>query len=130
MTLSDVVVAALRAAGIATGDAIAKDGAADLTPPYVVVYPWSATFDGPVTNRNADADPAIQIKAVGKTRGSAEKVANQARVVMLGALAAPTGQVFRGSVSHELSRGVLRDDATDPPLFWADDVYRFYLTPA
>lgn len=135
MTLTDVVVAALRAEGIATGDAVAKDeteppASQDLTPPYVVVYPWTATYDGPATDRNADADPAIQIKAVGHTRGSAEHVAQLARAVMLGVLAAPTGQAYRGQASHELSRGVLRDNAAAPPLFWADDLYRYYLTPA
>jgi hypothetical protein len=130
VTLTDVVVAALKGAGIATGDGIAKDGAVDLAPPYVVVYPWTATYDGPVTDRNADGEPAIQIKAVGKTRGAAENVGVEARAVMLGALASPTGQQYSGAPSHELGRGVLRDDSTTPPLFYADDVYRYYLTPA
>lgn len=130
MTLRDVVVAALRAAGIATGDGVAKDAAGDLAPPYTVLYLVGGTSDGPVADRNADRAPLLQIMAVGRSAGSAENVAAAARAVMLGTLAAPAGFVFAAAAFHEVSQGIRRDDDTTPPLFYAVDQYRYWLTPA
>lgn len=130
MTLTDVVVAALRAAGIRTGDGIAKDTTGDLAVPYTVVYPFSGVYDGPVSAPSADAAPVLQVTSVGLTRGSAEHTALLAGAVMLGPLAAPAGFVYAGVAVRELSQGIRRDDDPVPPLFFAVDHYRFSLTPA
>lgn len=124
--LTDALLTALRAAHPRVGDAIAPD---DTTYPYAVLYPAGiGSTSGPVSDANADSTPLYQITCVGKVREEAEWLSDLLRPVALGALTVTGWKVADPRV--ETSQPVRRDDSTAPPVFYAADQIRYFLTPA
>lgn len=135
MNVQDALVAALKDAGIAAGDAQARDGTTELTGRYVVVWPWNEPpSDGPMADPNADRGIELQITACGPSRRAADQVAEQARPVALG-LPAPDGWAWIGAPQHQGAQPTRRETSTDPATpdasgWYRADLYRYAITPA
>jgi hypothetical protein len=134
-TPADVLVEALRAAGIPTGDAQAKDGTTELTGRYVVVWPvQEPPPDGPLADPNADRSIELQITAAGPSRRAADQVAEQARAVALGRLVPPAGWTWRSPARHAGGQAAVRETSVDPSSpdasgWYRADIYRYEITP-
>lgn len=101
--------------------------------PYVVLFPYPATWYGTEEDPNADVDYRVQVKAVGTTPEQADEAADRARSKLLdpatAASLAPTGRVLSGPVRCEPLRQATRDDTGPTPLFNCDDLYVVPTTP-
>lgn len=135
MSAADQLIAALRATGLATGDAQARVGTTELTGRHVVVWPVSEPPpDGPMADPNADRYIDLQVTAAGPSRKAAEQVAEQARVVALGQLDPPDGYAWRAVPRHLGGQPVQREASVDPAApdetaWYRADIYRYELTP-
>ena len=137
-THTTAIVAALASgAGVAVGDGQRPDGGgwqgAEGHSPfagYVVVYPISAGFDGPLADTHADSAAVWQTTCVGATRQQAQHIADTARSWLLanGRTVTIAGYGV-AQVAYDGGGDVRRDDTTKPPLFYAVDRYRFTTTP-
>ena len=136
MNVTDRLVAALEAAGLAVGDGQARNAGGPLTGRYVIVRPRIEVLgEGSIGDPNADREPELQITAVGPSRLAADQVAEQARAVALGDLAPPDGWVWMQGARFVTGTGAAPEPDTDPvdpdaPAWFRVDVYRYYLTPA
>lgn len=97
---------------------------------YAVLYPLTTTSDGPASDAHADVESRYQVTSVGTTRAQAQWVADRVRVAMLGGVLGVPGRSLSSPVEWAPSRGVDRDDDTNPPLFYAVDSYTVRTTPA
>jgi len=98
--------------------------------PYCVVYTLDdRTWDGPIADGQADAYQRIQVTVVGKTQEQCEALADLVHDSMLNQLL-PTVD-GRRPVLIDLDDGgqVLRDDAVQPPVFFAPLVFEILTTP-
>lgn len=135
MNTADQLIAALRADGLATGDAQARVGTTELTDRYVVVWPVSEPPpDGPMADPNADRFIDLQITAAGPSRKAAEQVAEQARTVALGRFDPPDGYGWRAVPQHLGGQPTKREISVDPGApdesgWYRADIYRYELTP-
>lgn len=135
MNATDRLIAALRAAGIATGDAQARVGTTELTGRYVVVWPYSeAPSNGPLGSPNADRTVDLQITACGPSRTAADQVAEAARTVALSRLDPPDGYAWQQVTQHLGGQPTRRDTSVDPATpdqsgWYRADIYRYTLTP-
>jgi len=124
---TDAVIAALEAAGLTVGDAVAPD---DTDPPYVVVYAIAGGGStGTLARPDDDAFLVYQATCVGTSREQAEWLADKA-LELLGpdAVAVPGRRVCR--VSLDMHGGIQRDDNVTPPVFWSAPRFRMTTTPA
>lgn len=134
MSVQDILVEALRDAGIATGDAQARVGTTELTGRYVVVWPYNEPpSDGPLGDPNADRTVELIVTSCGPSRRAAEQVAEQARPVALG-IAPPDGWSWIGAPQHVGAQPVSREISTDPSSpdqsgWYRTDIYRYVITP-
>jgi len=123
------VLAALRTAGLAVGDAVAPDTTA--TQKWAVVYGGGVgLLDGTMRDERSNASPVIQVTSVGTTAEQSEWVADTVRRTLLArpiTLAVANRRVL--SVSVEASQPTRRDDDVHPPLFYGVDLYRISTTP-
>jgi hypothetical protein len=128
-TETDAVIALLEAVGLTVGDAVGEtETGTKLTAPYVVVYPGSAMFDGPVHGQDDDASGLYQLTCVGSARQQAEWVRDEARDAFTTLTLAD--RELTQPPELEFSQGVRRDNDVEPPLFYAVDLYRVRSTPA
>ncbi|MEV4437485.1 hypothetical protein AB0K09_00460 [Streptomyces sp. NPDC049577] len=136
MNTADRLVAALRAAGIATGDAQARVGDVQLTGRYCVVWPvLERAGENTIGDPNTDRIIDMQITSVGPSRKAADQVAEAAGAVALGVLEPPDGQTWMCAPEYVVGNPTMREPPSDPArpdtAMWARaDVYRYYLTPA
>lgn len=120
-TLTDSLIATLRAGGLTVGDANATDsiygGGNALEPPYVVVYPAEgAGYDGTIGPGGTwtEIDKPFLPICIGTTRQQAEWLADMVAALLLGA----TDVSWRARPSG--GGAATRDDATgSPPLYRA-----------
>jgi hypothetical protein len=132
----DRLVAALRAAGIATGDGQARVGAEPLTGRYVVVWPvLHGRGPGTIADPNPDRTEDLQITSVGPSRGAADQVAEAARAVALGDLEPPDGFAWMCAPEYVVGNPTQQETSAGPaapeaPVWSRADIYRYYLTPA
>lgn len=122
---TDAVIAALQAAGLSVGDAVAPED----TPPYVVVY---RVFDGRSGTLGApDDDAAItyQITCVGGSRQQAEWLADEVAEKLATGLTV-TGRSVPRIAPEDGSGAVFRDDDVTPPVFYCTPRFRVLSTTA
>lgn len=137
MNAVDLLVDALRTAGLATGDAQARMGTTDLTGRYVVVWPYNESAStGPIGAPNADRTVDLQVTSCGPSRRAADQLAERARTVALTLTRGPsaTGYAWQQTAQHIGGQPVRRDTSVDPATpdesgFFRADVYRYLLTP-
>ncbi|MFE7609246.1 hypothetical protein [Streptomyces celluloflavus] len=136
MNVTDRLIEALRAAGIPTGDGEARQDDRELTGRYVIVWPVAEHAPtGTTWNPNADRRQDVQLTACGPTRRATDQVAEQARTVALGALAAPDGYAWLAPAAYVTGQPTTREHPTDPTRpdlrgFYRADVYRYTITPS
>jgi hypothetical protein len=134
---ADLLVAALRAAGIATGDAQALVGTEQLTGSYAVVWPYpEGAANGPIGAPNADRTVALQITACGPSRKAADVVAEAARAVALALHRGtpPTGYAWQQAPEYVGGQATTRESSLDPATpdtsgWCRADIYRYTITP-
>ena len=125
--LTTQIVAALEAAGLTVGRAVAPAGA---TPPYVVVYPLTGgTFDGGLDAPNDDARPTYQLSSVSANAQQCEWLADKARTAMVSASLTLTDRTVQ-KIDPVFTGGVIRDDDVQPPLFYSPERFEVWTTPA
>jgi hypothetical protein len=135
MNATDRLIAALRAAGIQTGDAQARVGTTLLAGRYCIVWPvLERAEEGTITAPNADRAIDLQITSVGPSRGAADQVARDAGMVALGALDPPDGYAWMCSAEYVVGNPVQQEESADPsapdtPVWSRADIYRYYITP-
>lgn len=137
MNTADLLVAALRAAGIDTGDAQARIGTRELTGRYAVVWPYpEMASDGPVGAPNADRTVSLQITSCGPSRRAADQVAEQARMVALALHrgAPPDDYAWLQAPEFTGGQAATRDASVDPATpdasgWYRADIYRYQITP-
>lgn len=123
---TDAILTALAGTGLPVGDGEAPAG----SPPYLVLYVVTSGFDGPAEDPQADMYAEFQVTAVGDTREQAEWARDKARAAMAAGVAAPAGRSMLEPVQLlDGGPGVQRDDAVQPPLFYAVDLYEASTTP-
>ncbi len=131
--LTDFVIAAAEAVGEIIGDGEAPVNADSLLSaglPYATVFSTGAReVTGPMDDRNADVRQEYQITTVGVSRKQAEDVREQIRAAVLGYdYSTLTGREVSGEITVEIYP-VDRDDAVQPPAFYAIDLFVFYTVP-
>lgn len=139
MTLADptphtsAVVAALRSAGIVTGDADKPNerwGPQTRTPgglfiPYAVVYYLEQSFDGTLGCPDDDSDFRWQVTCTGDTRQACDSLRHAVDVALIGQALTVAGRtVLR--VRADGGAGTRRDDSTIPPVFISTPHYAAY----
>lgn len=124
---------ALDAAPFPIGDAEAPRNPDDseIDPPYIVLYPIpGGTFDGPLSDSQADVTLIYQITAVGITRSQAQVEIDVARALMKKANVTIPNRRVRDLRHLTPNSGVVRDDDLPNPLFYGYDRYELDTTPA
>lgn len=137
MNAADLLIAALREAGIATGDGQARVGSNDLTGRYVVVWPHNEpASEGPIGDPNADRTVDLQITACGPSRTASDQMAEQARTVALRLTRGPSPDPYawQQAAQHIGGQPTRRDASVDPATpdesgWYRADIYRYQLTP-
>jgi hypothetical protein len=122
---TEAVLATLRAAGVTVGNA----SGAGLTSPYCVLYTDVGALDGPLGDRFADLTQTLFVHGIGTGPEQAQWEADKARVALLTMPITVAGRAVL-SITHVTSQPARRDDAVQPPLFYAVDQYRLATTPA
>lgn len=136
--ITPIIVAALRAADITTGDGHARQGSIELTGRYCVVWAGiEPAADGTLVDPNADQSIQVQITSVGETQTAAGFIARQARTVALStSLTPPAGYVWARHVpQHIVSNGVQPEPSSNPTSpdkqsWFKTDIYQYEITPA
>lgn len=96
--------------------------------PYGILHTVDATFEGPVSDSEADLVGVWQVTAVGATQAQAEKVADVARTALRTAVISVAGRTIT-RVRCEPAGS--RPDRTVTPQLWnVTDRYRITSTPA
>lgn len=133
--LTAAVVALLEAADliVAAGHQPAAGGwqatpANSTFKPYVVVWPLSGDLDGSIAVGHEDAQVIYQLSCVGASIEQAEWTADTARTALLTGPLALTGRSAPLVTIEELG-GAMRDDKTQPPVWWIADRYSILTTP-
>ncbi|MEU7044935.1 hypothetical protein AB0A77_28305 [Streptomyces varsoviensis] len=135
MNTADRLIEALRAAGIATGDAQAHVGSEPLTGRYCVIWQvLERAGENTVADPNTDRIVDLQITSVGPSRRAADQVAEAAGAVALGPLPPPDGRTWMGAPEYVVGNPTSRETPSDPahpeaPVWSRADIYRYYLTP-
>ncbi|MFJ9612660.1 hypothetical protein [Streptomyces noursei] len=135
MNVTDRLVAALRAAGMPTGDAEARQDGHELTGRYAVVWPVAEYAPaGTAWDPNQDRTLDVQITSCGLTRRAADQVAEQARRIALGAFAPPDGYGWLAPAAYVTGNPTTRENPSDPArpelrTYYRADVYRYTITP-
>ncbi|MCA1218699.1 hypothetical protein [Streptomyces sp. 8L] len=137
MNATGLLVDALRAAGIATGDAQARVGTTDLTGRYAVVWPYNElAANGPIGSPNQDRTVDLQVTACGPSRLAADQVAEACRTVALALTRTPgpDGYAWVQAAQHIGGQPTRRDTSVDPTTpessgYFRADIYRYQLTP-
>jgi uncharacterized protein DUF3168 len=120
---TDAVIAALDAAGLEVGDAVAPNA----NPPYVVVYRVFDRRDGTLTRPDDDATITYQVTCVGTSRKQAEWLADEVGQALEAGLIVSGRKIPR--IAPEAGSGtVMRDDDVTPPLFYVTPRYRVMST--
>jgi hypothetical protein len=130
------IIAALRAEGLAVGNAEQPPGSGWQNTPgtsthvaYVVVYPLAGgSLDGSLADGQEDAEALYQLTCVGASAEQAEWVADAARASLLGASLTVPGRSVPLIIIDTLG-GSVRDDNTQPPVWWIADRYSVRTTP-
>lgn len=136
MNACDRLVAALRAADLATGDGQARVGTDLLTGRFCVVWPvLHRAGENTIADPNTDRTVDLQITSVGPSRAAADQVAEAAGAVALGALEPPDGFVWMCAPQYVVGNPTQQETsadqaAPDQPVWSRADIYRYYLTPA
>jgi hypothetical protein len=130
---TDAVIAAIQDLGVTVGDGGGDaDGPVqkDLTLPYAVVYAVGATFDGPLSAEDLDADawPTTQVTFCGQTREQAQWLQDTVRAGLVGQVLAVDGRNL-GRVRLYMERPAGRDTSVTPYVWWAVDQYRTFSSP-
>ena len=104
----------------------------EISPPFLVIYPVvGGTFDGPLSDTQADVSLVYQITAVGKTRESAQAGIDLARAVLMDrSNVTITNRVVRDIRLVTPFSGIVRDDDLPNPLFYGYDRYELDTTPS
>lgn len=130
--VTDALLIALRTTGKQIGDAI-KPPSPNPPPtsfyPYAILYVGTPALDGNLLNPNEDGIHRAQVTSVAKDRRGAEWMRDRAREVLLDTDLDIEGHVIVWS-ELESSPPITRDDDVSPPLFYAVDIFRLYVTPA
>lgn len=116
--------------GLQVGDAEAPTNDAR---PYLVLFPLSpGNIEGPLNDQAADHWLEYQVTAVGDTREQAEWAQTKSRDAFLGGTnpTPPSGYAYQRDPELIPGQAVTRDDALQPPLFYAVDIYRFQVSPS
>ncbi|WP_424216026.1 hypothetical protein ACN20G_28170 (plasmid) [Streptomyces sp. BI20] len=138
ITPTDLLIGALRAARIPTGDAEAKDDKlAPLVGRFVVVYQVAEqTPDGPVSDTSVDRTVDLQVTACGPSRQAVDLTAEKARTVALAVTDGPppTGRSWLADAEHIVGAPVTRATPSDPDRpaetgWYRADLYRYRTTP-
>ncbi|MDT0477399.1 hypothetical protein RM863_35285 [Streptomyces sp. DSM 41014] len=136
MNVTDRLIEALTAAGLAVGDGQPRTSEGPLTGRYVVVRPRQVMRgEGSIGAPNADRTPELQITSVGPSRRAADQVAELADQVALGPMPPPDGFEWQQAAIYVSGAATTTEPTTDPtapeaPAWFRVDVYRYYLTPA
>lgn len=130
---TQAILALLNTTTVTVGDGHAPRGPnkEEITPPYAVLYSISGgTFDGPLSDTQADVTLMYQITAVGKTRSSAQIVQDIMRSVMQRENLVIPNRVVRDIRLVNPNIGLVRDDDLPNPLFYGYDRYEVDTTPS
>lgn len=135
--VTDAVVAALEDAGLTVGDGEKPAGAGwagqpgqSAYAPYVVVYSMlGGTTEGPMDDPNADARSVVQLTSVGGSRRQAEWLGDRARAALMSGSLAVAGRKV-ALVLIDVLGGAVRDDDSDPAIYYVPERYRILSTPA
>jgi hypothetical protein len=124
---------ALAALPFPVGDAVMPRGAnkEETDPPFVVLYPIvGGSFDGPLSDTQADVHLNYQVTSVGETRFSAQAALDLVRAILLDkSNVTITGRSIRDIRLVTPFAGVIRDDDLPNPLFYGYDRYELDTTP-
>ncbi|MEU9400542.1 hypothetical protein [Streptomyces sp. NPDC048242] len=135
MNVTDRLIAALEAAGLAVGDGIPRNKDGPLTGRYAVVRPRQIMRgEGSIGEPNADRQTELQITSVGPSRRAADQVAETADQAALGPMPAPDGYAWQQAAVYVTGTATTTEPTTDPTApeataWFRVDVYRYYLTP-
>jgi hypothetical protein len=98
--------------------------------PYIIVYPLTAEFDGPLGDPDADAEFAWQCTCVGSTREQAQGIEDLAIEAFVGQTLTVTGRSVRRIRLEDGGGGVRPDESVQPPLYISTPRFAAYSTPA
>lgn len=135
---TDLLLGALRAAKIPTGDAEAKDDQLNpLTGRFCVVYQVAElAAEGPSSDTSVDRTVDLQITACGPSRAAVDLTAEKARTVALAVTDGPppTGRSWLADAEHVVGNPVTRATPSDPDRpaetgWYRADLYRYRTTP-
>ena len=128
------VLDALVSLPFAVGDGEAPRNAdkTEIDPPFVVLYPISGgTFDGPLSDSQADVHMVYQVTSVGITRFSAQAAIDLVRAILFDkSNVTITGRSIRDIRLTTPFSGIIRDDDLPDPLFYGYDRYELDTTPS
>ena len=129
---TEAILALLNTTTINVGDGQMPRGVnkEEVLPPYAALYPIvGGTFDGPLSDTQADVSLIYQVTAVGDTRQQAQVIIDIIRVVMQRENLIITGRAVRDIRLVTPFSGVIRDDDLPNPLFYGYDRYEVDTTP-
>ena len=116
---------------IGDGEAPREADKSEIDPPFAVLYSIvGGTFDGPLSDSQADVTLFYQITGVGVTRQQAQVVIDITRDLMKKANVTVTNRRVRDLKHITPNAGVMRDDDLPNPLFYGYDRYELDTTPA
>ena len=128
------LLTALASLPFPVGDGVAPRNAdqSEIDPPYAVLYPIvGGSFDGPLTDSQADVELVYQVTAVGENRFSAQAGIDLVRAIFFDkSNVTITGRVVRDIRLISPFSGIVRDDDLPDPLFYGYDRYELDTTPS
>lgn len=130
---TEAILALLRSTTLEVGDGVAPRNVdkSEIDPPFATLYPLiGGTFDGPLSDSQADISLMYQVTAVGQTRQQAQVILDIIRAVFKRENLTITNRVVRDIRLASPYSGTVRDDDLPVPLFYGYDRYEVDTTPS